>query len=348
MADSKNPKVYASGNPFQKEKYRKLSEYNFSRGIKEFGKSKGTDAHEGEYYAHLLKLDDKEKNFLSPEIFAEVEERFLTKAGDINRVMTNTVASQACCFNIFSPLKKHKSISSNLFSKLMGKAIEVTEIKIEFTPEEDESLGDQGANQGTDADVAIFYLYEGWKRGVLLIEFKYIEGEFSYCGSYKSKSKRAHLHKICNSPEFFNDLVKSNLEGHGNLVNPMCGYLKYRNWQLTALSKAFNFESIVNGKNCPFRFSLQQLWRNMLLAERVCEVRKFQEFNFWVISPSENIYLWENSNERVESSFRNILSDFGNKVFRSITLEQFVDSVEQQILPQDIEGIIRKFKQRYL
>lgn len=348
MADSKNPKVYALGNPFQKEKYRKLSEFNFSRGIKEFGKSKGANGQEGEHYAHLLTLADKEKNFLSAEIFNDVQERFLTKAGDLNRVMTNTLASQTCCFNLFSPLKKNKVIASDLFSRFMGKTIGVEEIIIEFTPGKDESLGDQGANQGTDADVAIFYSYEKNKRGVLLIEFKYIEGEFSYCGSYKSKSKRAQLHRTCNSTTFYSELIKSNIEGHENLINPLCGYLKYQNWKLTALSKAFNFKKIVSGMYCPFRFSLQQLWRNMLLAERVCEVRGLHEFNFWVISPSENIYLWNNSNERVEENFRDILSEFGNETFRSITLEEFVDALEQLASQEDVRVIIRKFRERYL
>lgn len=348
MADSKRPKMYSSGNSFQKEKYRKLSEYNYSRGIKEFGMSKGRNGFEGEYYAHMLTLNDKLKNFLSQEILDEVEERFQTKAGDKIRVCTNTVASQACCFNLFVPLKKNKSIASSVFSKFMGKTIEVTDIKIEFTPGEEESLGDQGVNQGTDADVAVFYRFDEVKEGVLLIEFKYIEGEFSYCGSYKSKSKRDQLHKLCNSPEYFTNLIKSHLEGQANLKNPLCGYLKYRNWSLTKLSNAFNFERILSSKNCPFRFSLQQLWRNMLLAERVCAIRGLHEFNFWVISPSKNIHLWENSNESVESNFRNILSNFGNDAFKTITLEEIVESVEQLALPIDIKDIIIEFKLKYL
>ena len=46
--------------------------------------------------------------------------------------------------------------------------------------------------------------------------------------------------------------------------------------------------------------------------------------------------------------FRNILSNFGNDAFKTITLEEIVESVEQLALPIDIKDIIIEFKLKYL
>ena len=112
-------------------------------------------------------------NFLNePSILSEVEKRFEHhKAGDLNRVLTNTLSSQACCFNLFVPLKLDLLLASQLFSILLGKVINIEHIEIEFTPKQinslkdfelivDESIGDQSTLGGTDADVAVFYKSE--------------------------------------------------------------------------------------------------------------------------------------------------------------------------------------------
>jgi len=347
MSNATHPKIYQSGNFFQKKKYKYLSEYNFGRGINIFGKSKDQKGKQGEYYAHLLDIKDKAQNFLTPDILIEVEKRFQSKAGDLPRVLTNTAASQACCFNLFVPLKNNLELANKLFSSLMGKLISIDEIIIEFTPNKSESIGDQGKFQGTDADVGIFYKYDTNKKGVLLLEFKYIEAEFSYCSSYKSKSKRKHIKELCDSQEYYAKLITPNIKS--NNKSPLCGYLKYDNWQLTESSTAFNPEAIKQNNCCPFRFSLQQLWRNMLLAENVCRARGLDEFNFWVISPYENEHLWNNANENVEDNFRSILSDIGNNSFKRIALENdIIRFIEKHELTKELLEWLNNFKKRYI
>lgn len=311
--------LYQAGNTWQRNRYAFMADYNRNMGIKEFDPA----PKKSQRYYHILTLKDSLHNFLGePEIRKIVEERFSQhKAGDEHRVMTNTVASQPCCFNLFAPLKYRTELAGRLFSNLLGKSVTVQHIEIEFTPNthkdlagfelsEDESLGDQVANRGTDADVAVFYTY-GKQKGVVLIEFKYIESEFSQCGSFKNDTAKK-FRNICDNQGYYKTLIEPNLEKKSGRFN--CGYLKYFNWKLK--SDVFDNKAIENSNGCPFRFSGQQLWRNLLLAETVARTRKLDEFSFWVLSPAENTFLWSENGKNVEAELRNVLTPFGNSIFR--------------------------------
>lgn len=347
-------KKYQQGNQWQRNRYEYMSEFNILFCIQEFG----TAPIGKQQYYHLLTLNDQLHNFLGePVILEAVEVRFgHHKAGDIDRVMTNTVASQPCCFNLFVPLTKQPEIAGAFFSKLFGKPVTVEHIEIEFTPNSlkdlkgfeltgDESLGDQAANRGTDADVTVFYTSEG-RKGVILIEFKYIESEFSQCGSYKSESKK-ELRKICDKNGFYKTLIEPNLLKKSGKFD--CGYLKYNNWQLTKDSKVFDNKAIENRGGCPFRFSGQQLWRNLLLAENVAMSRNLDEFSFWVLSPAENTFLWKENGKRVEEELRNVLTPFGNSIFRRLELDRDFFQVLKPLINEEwMKKWAGKFEERYL
>jgi len=352
---------YQSGNPLQRKAYSYLSEYLAVKGVREFGVSG-----KGNSYSHLLLEEDGAMNFISRELYDLTLARFDThKAGDLNRILTNTASSQAYCFNLFLYLNENKELANGLFSELMGKTVAVEHIELEFTPNRmqtnpfsesltsklDESIGDQSTYGGTDADVSVFYRYEGTKKGMLLIEFKFIEAEFSVCGSYKNK-KAARI--LCDSPNFYNELVER--QRTDSRQQPLCGYTRYQNWQLTAQSGMFS-ESVTVSDTltdnrlaaCPFRFGLNQLWRNMLLAERVAEVRECDEFGFWVLSPQPNDeYLWKQKGADVEQLFRAILTDKGNQHFRKLHLEEVFILLEKMIdkIP-DMEWL-EALKEKYL
>lgn len=333
-----NVKYYNKGNKWQKNRYRYMSDFFLKKGIKDFEHAPaGSDR-----YFHLLPEKHSLLNFLEDEIILNaVLKRFEKKAGDRHRVLTNTVASQACCFNLFVPLQFNLSEASRVFSKLLKKSVEVNEIIIEFTPKREESLGDQSEKAGTDSDVAIFYTASD-KKGVILIEFKYIEDEFSRCTTYKNNTKKVNeyttLRKICDQSGFFAKVSNESL----------CGYLKYENWLLSSKSEAFDYEKIVNRNACPFRFSMQQLWRNMLLAEKVKKSRNLDEFHFWVISPFENTYLWNNFNEEVYTSFTNLLAPSGRRAFRKINLHDFFDLINHGTDDTWFNTCMRKFEEKYL
>ena len=228
-----------SGNSWQRNRYLFLSEYNKTNGITRFDKAK----QHGNRYFHIVDIGhcDRQYNLLGDaRILEAVEKRFQTKAVDLTRVLTNTVASQPCCFNLFAPLKfpENRPIADTLLSSLLRESVRVDNIIVEFTPERAECLGDQTNTQGTDADVAIFYSDNQKKQGLILIEFKYIESEFSTCTSYKNKED---IRPICNSKSFQRDKFE---EPENSYHRAMCGYIRYKNWPLTKRSSVFDLSAI--------------------------------------------------------------------------------------------------------
>ena len=194
---TKKAEIYKSGNHFQNCIYKNISDYLHRKGVSHFGAPKKGKTP----YRHLLPPESTIENFLySRNIFLAAKSRFKDhKAGDWERARTNSVASQPCCFNLFVPLQQDLKLASRLFSSLMGSAVVACYIEIEFTPNTpildslseferhaDESIGDQGSKRGTDADIAVFYKTKD-RKGVILIEFKYIEAEFNPCSSYRTK-----------------------------------------------------------------------------------------------------------------------------------------------------------------
>ncbi len=350
--------TYKEGiNKWRDNRYSSMSKMNVDAGINSFGKAKKN----GKPYKHIIQLDKTNSyNFLGEqEILRQVLERFDNgKAGDLPRILTNTVASQACCFNLFAPLKipKYNFLANKIFSNLLNKEVTVSKIDIEFTPSKNESIGDQSKLAGTDADVAVIYS-EGKRKGIILIEFKYIENEFSTCSSYKRKNGKKvlringkgvqkNIRTFCNN-NFYTSMILSNLNSDSK--NFDCGYLKYENWQLTNNSSVFDIDKIQHQNICPFRFSLNQLWRNMLLAEKVAKVKEYDEFHFWVISPKENTYLWNSHKQNNEKAFREILTKKGNEAFRSLELDKdFISILESKVIDKWSNDWLVKFRNKYL
>jgi hypothetical protein len=343
--------VYREGNPWQRDRYAFMATYLERRGIDRFGVSS-----RGNAYRHLLVEDDAVHNFLGDEtILAAVRDRFSShKAGDLHRTLTNTTASTPLCFNMFVPLQRDAALASWLASKWLGKTAEVVHVEIEFTPNRcdgvpgferrlDESLGDQSGSGGTDADVAFFYRYGADKRGVLLVETKYIEDGFSTCKSYNDKPR---IRPVCDGAEFHDRLVAPHLLARG--PRPDCGYARYANWSLTAASSAIAGHTVATASACPFSGSAQQLWRNVLLAEQVAAARALDEFHFFVLSPHENTFLWEEAGRDVESRFRGVLTALGDRALRRLDLRRdFVDPISDRVRGEQAVWI-RELRDRYV
>lgn len=344
--------VYNEGNAWQKDRYGHMTRINVVAGMQRFGvSSKGT------HYKHLLHEDNALHNFLGDQqTLKAVQDRFKShKAGDKKRVLTNMAASQPCCFNLFAPLWRDRQLTDALFSKLLNKPVHVEHLEIEFTPNTwagvpgfelhgDESIGDQSDIGGTDADVAVFYTTNAGKRGVVLIEFKYIEAEFSVCSSYK---KKAAIRTGCDAADWYAERIAPNMAAKP--VKPDCGYLKYNNWQLLEDSSALDAQAVKALPGCPFKGSLNQLWRNMLLAERVAEARKLDEFHFWVLSPVENTFLWQEQKEDVEAKFRAVLTEQRSAAYRRLELDNDVMTVlENLVVNKEQAQWLQRFRLRYL
>ncbi|HOZ14034.1 MAG TPA: hypothetical protein PK784_04550 [Tenuifilaceae bacterium] len=342
------PKIYQEGNPWQNKVYLHMSAYLETKGVVSFGQSVN-----GNTFKHLLTEEQSEYNFITKEIHTATLNRFKDhKAGDLKRILTNTAASQPYCFNLIIYLQQHLELANKLFSVLLNKQVKVIHLEPEFTPNTcndiegfkmgmDESIGDQAGNKGTDADIAVFYTYENNKKGLILIEFKFIEAEFSTCSSYREKGQ---IRNVCDSSTYFEDLVVQ--KKRDSFKNYICGYNKYLNWQLTKESMVLDIKTINSSSHCPFRFGLNQLWRNMILAERVASTRNYDEFGFWVFSPSENDkYLWKNG--ETESQFRAILTKQGNDFFRKVHLESIFEILHEIVSEEKDRYWLNKMEERY-
>jgi hypothetical protein len=360
MENQDLPKVYQSGNVWQKKVYRHLAEYVKEKGVRNYGRSKGITRNgksiEGSYYAHLLCEKDGFLNFISESIFRKALKRFDEhKAGDKERILSNTASSQAYCFNLFIFLDENMELADELFSALLAKEVKVQHIIPEFTPGKnenligfefdseiiDETIGDQGPNRGTDADVAVFYTDTNNQKGLILIEFKFIEAEFSVCTSYRTNQRN---HPVCDSTLFYTHLVDNQA---GPLKNGIrCGYKKYKNWPLTQASQLLDIKIIQSLAGCPFKYGLNQLWRNILLAERVSSARGCSEAHFWVFSPQSNDpFLWKNG--ETEKQLREILTEKGTNAFRKIYLESVLEKIEILIAGKSMQSEFREILRKY-
>jgi hypothetical protein len=332
------PVIYNTGNDWQKKVYLHMANFLQRKGVLKFGTTS-----KGNIYKHWLTEEDAHVNFITPEIHKGTLARFDNhKAGDIKRILTNTAASQPFCFNLIVFLQQHLALADKLFSKLLDKEVKIVHLEPEFTPNKcnsiigftrttDESIGDQSNKLGTDSDIAVFYTYGENRKGVLLIEFKFIEPNFSVCTSYKGSTKnetpqsikrKEDRRAICNANNFYEEMVEAK--------NPLCGYNKYFNWDLTSKSKVIDAEKVKSMVTCPFRYGLNQLWRNMILAEQVAFSRHCDEFGFWVFSPKENdSYLWKKG--ETEKQFREILTQQGNEHFKKVHLENIFDYLHEPV-----------------
>jgi len=354
------PKIYDVGNPWEKKVYRHMADYLQKKGIQKFGATS-----EGNQYKHWLTEDEAHHNFITPDIHKGTLARFDNhKAGDLKRILTNTAASQPFCFNLIIFLQHHSALADKLFSKLLNKQVKVIHLEPEFTPNgcnsvigfertRDESIGDQGNNRGTDSDIAVFYTYDNEKKGLLLIEFKFIEPEFSVCSSYVGSKKKKNetpvetkqrkirneeRQAICSSNNFYVKMVEAK--------SLLCGYNKYFNWDLTSKSKVIDGEKVKSISACPFRFGLNQLWRNMILAEQVALSRNCDEYGFWVFSPSENDkYLWKDG--ATELYFREILTQLGNDHFKKIHLENIFDILHDIVSDEQENNWLKNMETKY-
>lgn len=347
----KESEIFQKGNPWQKKVYRKMASFlEANSEIKFFGQSAN-----GNKYKHLLTVAQSQFNFITEEIHTATKERFSKhKAGNLHRILTNTAASQPYCFNLIIYLQQNSSLADKLFSNLLEKQVRVHHLEPEFTPNfcdniigfertGDESIGDQNLKigSGTDSDIAVFYTYDKDKKGLLLIEFKFIEAEFSVCSSYAGKKQ---VKSICDSGNYFVDMIENKKTDKANKI--LCGYNRYFNWQLTAKSKVIDGEKVKSMSACPFRFGLNQLWRNMILAEQVALSRQCDEFGFWVFSPIENDnYLWKNGT--TERQFREILTQQGNTHFKKVHLENILDKLHDMVTEEQENVWLKKMEKKY-
>ena len=83
-------------------------------------------------------------------------------------------------------------------------------------------------------------------------------------------------------------------------------------------------------------------------AETVKKARSLDDCHFWVLEPGDNTKLWNNHEEDVEDELRNILTDTGQRKFRKLQLEDFVNRVENAGLSAAQQKWLASFREKYL
>jgi len=307
-------------NLFQNELYEHLINYKTK-----ILKITSSGSFKGKTYSIILPEKDVNKNLITEyqqEINVYIKEKSIRKHIFFNHL----ASSQVACFNLFFPLKKNKELANFVFSILLPEFNELIDIEFEYYNRENDYLNEKRnnrnnvANVGTDSDIAIFYLNKNNEKILCLIEHKLSENNFTYCNAVKSKNNTDK--QVCNKFDFNKTDTCYYQIGKG-----------YNYWKITKDSNSFfDLEKLQKvNELCPFKTSLQQLWRNMLLASAI-ENDKDNEIKrayFGVVFHENNMDLWKiNGNmqyKRADDFFKSFLKD--KDKFFTITLQKIVERI---------------------
>jgi len=281
-------------------------------------------------YDHILVEEDLDLNFLP-----SIKDDAVTFLADVKRhvYFDHLNSSQAACFNLFVPLGLDKELSNMVLKELIPEFNELLKIKFEYSDPKDylnERKGKTGNNKniGTDSDVAIFYLNSEGEKCLCLLEHKLSEKEFTNCNAIKSKNN--HKKDKCYN---FNE-IWSNPDN--------CYYQSGKNYKYWELSKDQNsfFDthslSVLEGI-CPFKSSLQQLWRNMLMAQAIenDQENEIIKAYFGVVYHGENEKLYNLREyadfKRSDLAFSAILKR--KEKFFTITIQDIITKIKEASNP---------------
>jgi hypothetical protein len=237
-------------------------------------------------------------------------------------------SSQIACFNLFLPFLRYpeiangilKDINSNLNFKRLATDYLDKGFRFEFWDEDTSHpkykglLNDHTKVAGTDTDIAIAYYDKRDNLCLWLIEHKLTEKEFTQCGGAKSKNKS--IQHSCDSI----DKVINNLDS--------CYYhsqCKYEYWNITNQNQEFfRKDNLMKFIECPFRYGMNQLWRNQLLGLAIQNSDKLPYKNvfFSVVRHPKNHYL-DHTMKQYEQLINN------NEKFSTFSSKDIIDSAKK-------------------
>lgn len=176
-------------------------------------------------------------------------------------------SSMGFAFNLFMPFREHGTpgLEAALASAL-GVQLRVIDMEFEFhgpTGVLAECAGPRPAprEQFTATDVAVFVEDAGGRRGVILVEVKLSEGEYSHCNGATSDH---NIRKdVCAAAETFFGKPRDCY-----LTRPRHAARERRYWDIleTEFGSVRAAVPGYSGKRCPFENDRQQLMRNHALA----------------------------------------------------------------------------------
>ncbi|HSV26411.1 MAG TPA: hypothetical protein VLH60_00825 [Sedimentisphaerales bacterium] len=288
-------------------------------------------------YGHWLRDEDAARgaNFYGRAY--EVASKRARDGKGVNkaRTMGNMLSSQAMCFNIFGNLLTEDglALATTALQKFTPTIHQVKQIDIEYTPNKD-VFGDQSGQAGVDCDVLIEYIAANGEGGLLAVETKFVEEEFSACG-FRKNVKKADPGRISCSE---GTRPGNNFDGCLYVSRKHYGY-----WDQSRRLGTLRPDVLEGDQPCPFGDGMWQLWVNHTLVHAEASKRKLKEAFFAVCAPKGNDKLLKG--ERIIDDFKKYLADPASMLL--IELEDFIDALQSSAGP-DHQKWIDYLKQRYV
>ena len=265
-------------------------------------------------YGHMLDATGAQAgaNFHHAAARTAAETRAAAGKG-VNRERTfgNLLSSQALCFNLMGPLAANPEglrLAGDLLQPFVPGLVHVRSMEIEFTPPGD-VFGDQSGFAGVDCDVLIRFDDASGDPGLLVIETKFVEPEFSICG-----------HRAKDRAEPCPEDVTLGADYSG------CRFVqrnRFKYWQRAAEAGSLNFRPEAT-LGCPFGGPLWQIWVNHTLAHALAARSGSKRAVFAVCAPADNEPLLRGG--AVLDAFRRHTADPASVIF--IPLEKLLERLK--------------------
>lgn len=261
----------------------------------------------------------------------------------------NLLSSQILCINLFFPLREHPDLLKLWLSSRLADVEEVTDLDFEYIGPDDtqepsgyrnyfKEEGSRGQNR-TSADVAVIWRDSKGSKNLLLLEFKFTEGDFGACSRYPNMdSKRCYSSReIIRSP-------------HTQCYRAQVGRLYWH--FILADDSPFRQELLTSEVYCPFRYDFYQLMRNQLLAHCIQRdpEEHYKKVEFGVMYHTDNERLtnmsrpFNKEKDPLKAWHKLLISPDSFHVF---TIQGFLESVGSN-LPSDLVDWRKYLEEKYL
>ena len=263
-------------------------------------------------HEHWLDLEAVEagRNFVVPQAHAAARARAARGKGVGERTFVNMLSSQAMCFNVFAPLACDLTLAAGVMKAFIPGITRVHSIEFEYTPAI-EIFRDQTGQGCVDCDLLLDIEVDGGVRGLVAIETKFVEPEFSICGFRKSGRAAKGL-AVCDEEVPVRD------DHSACLYSSRKGYLYWDQTRgLHTLSPA-----ALAPTGCPFGSTEWQLWVNHTLVHAEASRRRAERAMFVVCAPQQNEALL---GDGVLDRFRGRLAN--PTTFAFIALDDLLDAI---------------------
>lgn len=295
---------------FQRQMYVHFINWKWKNITKDAG------VYSNELYDAILPDEYADKfAIVYPDVVEHVKTHLSKYPFRIHEFFNHMVSSQAANINLFLPIlvsDKRDEILRQLKPDLDSVAVSALDngYQIEFSDEPYWNLNDKTKISGTDSDTAIAYYNKQNELCLWLIEHKLTEPDFTNCGGYNSKGRKAQ-HDCGKS---FAEILENKNLCYQHDVR----HFKY--WEITEANQEF-FSNHFHNRPCPFSGGLNQLWRNQLLGLSIeqDERQPYKQVYFSVVHHPDNTSLNHSMQE-----YTNLIS--GNDKFSVFTSKKFVEA----------------------